>query len=120
MHEVGLFVDLNSFTQLILTLFFVSIGLLYFVKRTAAKYFEVGGGSGGFDRDHRRDFMVSDTAECSVCGKATTKKCSRCKSVRYWYVEKIQVCSLLGFLDSDLDVAGDRRVNSFACESFDF
>lgn len=90
MHEVGLFVDLNFFTQLILTLFFLSIGLLYFVKRTAAKYFEVGGGSGGFDRDHRRDFMVPDTVECSVCGKVSTKKCSRCKSVRYWYVEESQ------------------------------
>ncbi|CAN8287800.1 unnamed protein product [Cochlearia groenlandica] len=72
--------DLNFFTQIIFTLFFLSIGLFYFLKATAAKYFDV---SGGFVTDHRRDLMVSDSSDCFVCDKPSTKKCSRCKSVRY-------------------------------------
>ncbi|KAL0545450.1 hypothetical protein IC582_015334 [Cucumis melo] len=99
MHVSGVTLDLNWFLQLILTLFFIIFGLLYLVKNTASKYFEVdanfeassggatagrsdgtdcnsmsGGGGGGSMAD----------AVCVVCGNLGSKKCSRCKAVRYW------------------------------------
>ncbi|XP_056844642.1 ubiquitin carboxyl-terminal hydrolase 19 [Raphanus sativus] len=126
MHEVGLTWDLNFFTQLLLTLFFLSIGLLFFVKRTAAKYFDAGA-SGGFDSYHRRDSMVPDTAECHVCGKLTTKKCSRCKSVRYcsaecqksdWNSGHKRQCKVFKSSDSSSPVRRDHHDLDFKASLF--
>ncbi|KAG2243226.1 hypothetical protein Bca4012_022646 [Brassica carinata] len=81
MHEVGFPLDLSVFTRLIPTLFFLAVGLFYFLRNTAAKYFDIGGAAaGGFDRE----FVAED---CSVCGNFSTTKCSRCKSVRYCSAE---------------------------------
>lgn len=79
--------DLNWFLQLILTVFFIAFGLLYVVKNTASKYFEVDANFEGTDRN--RTVMPSipmeaDDISCAVCGNPGDKKCSRCKSVRYW------------------------------------
>lgn len=84
MHEVSFPLDLSVFTRLIPTLFFLAVGLFYFLKNTAAKYFDIGGAAaGGFDRE----LIPVGAEDCSVCGKFCTTKCSRCESVRYCSAE---------------------------------
>ncbi|XP_044472071.1 ubiquitin carboxyl-terminal hydrolase 18-like [Mangifera indica] len=84
----GITVDLNWFVQFILTSFLIFFGLLHLVKNTASKYFEVDANFEGTDRN-RHDLMSSsipienDDFSCVVCANPGTKKCSRCKSVRY-------------------------------------
>ncbi|GKU87463.1 hypothetical protein SLEP1_g1858 [Rubroshorea leprosula] len=82
MHVGGITVDPNWFLQLIITLFVVAFGVLYLVKNTASKYFEV---DANFDRDQTMTAipMDSDRPSCAACGNHGTKVCSRCKSVRY-------------------------------------
>ncbi|XP_010447529.1 PREDICTED: ubiquitin carboxyl-terminal hydrolase 18 isoform X1 [Camelina sativa] len=78
MHEVGFPVDLSVFTRLIATLFFLAVGVFYFLRNTAARYFDIGAAAaGGFDRE----FFPVDTESFS------SEKCSRCKSVRYCSAE---------------------------------
>ncbi|KAL0687174.1 hypothetical protein Bca4012_086851 [Brassica carinata] len=73
MHEVGSPLDLSVFTRLIPTLFFLAVGVFYFLKNTAAKFFDIGGAAaGGFDRE----LVAVGAEDC-------TTKCSRCNSVRY-------------------------------------
>ncbi|XP_028807093.1 ubiquitin carboxyl-terminal hydrolase 18 [Neltuma alba] len=77
--------DLNWFLQLIFTALLVAIGLHTVVKNTASKYFEV---DANFEGDHPADrtpmpgVLMQDPV-CAVCGQSGTKKCSRCKAVRY-------------------------------------
>ena len=84
MHVGGITLDLN-WLQFIFTLFIVALGALQLLKNTASKYFEV---DANFDRDHTMPSipMDSDLSPCAVCSNPASKKCSRCKSVRYWYV----------------------------------
>ncbi|CAH8328439.1 unnamed protein product [Eruca vesicaria subsp. sativa] len=84
MHEVSFPLDLSIFTRLIPTLFFLAVGVFYFLKNTAAKYFDIGGAAaGGFDRET----VAAGAEDCSVCGNFCTTKCSRCKSDRYCSAE---------------------------------
>ncbi|KAH9798614.1 ubiquitin carboxyl-terminal hydrolase 19 [Citrus sinensis] len=92
MHVGGITVDLNWFLQLILTVFIIAFGLLHLVKNTASKYFEVdanfeGGTTTDRSNGHAMSSSVpsgsSDDLSCIVCGNPGSKKCSRCKSVRY-------------------------------------
>lgn len=82
--------DLNWFLQLLFSVFVIAVGLLHLVKNTASKYFEVdanfeaGGGEG--ERSHRHpmpDVLIQDNSICANCANPGTKKCSRCKAVRY-------------------------------------
>ncbi|KAJ9167611.1 hypothetical protein P3X46_019228 [Hevea brasiliensis] len=90
MHVGGITVDLNWFLQFIFTLFIIALGLLHLVKNTASKYFEVDanfeGGGGGTTYQNSSVpsiHMEMEDSSCANCGNHGTKKCSRCKSVRY-------------------------------------
>ncbi|XP_065849558.1 ubiquitin carboxyl-terminal hydrolase 18 [Euphorbia lathyris] len=86
MHVGGITVDLNWFLRFIFTLFLIALGLLHLVKNTASKYFEVDASfeGGGGTTDRNQSVVPSISMEtCANCGDTGTKKCSRCKSVRY-------------------------------------
>ncbi|XP_028777372.1 ubiquitin carboxyl-terminal hydrolase 18 [Neltuma alba] len=77
--------DLNWFLQLIFSAFVVAVGLHTLVKKTASKYFEV---DANFEGERPTDPIpmpgtLKDDPVCVVCGNSGTKKCSRCKAVRY-------------------------------------
>ncbi|KAK8509378.1 hypothetical protein V6N13_062429 [Hibiscus sabdariffa] len=82
MHVGGITLDLNWFLQFIFTLFIFAFGALHLLKNTASKYFEV---DANFDRDQTMPSIPMDTdlSPCQVCSNPASKKCSRCKSVRY-------------------------------------
>ncbi|CAI0376528.1 unnamed protein product [Linum tenue] len=100
MHVGGIPVDPNWFLRFIFSIFFIAAGLLYVVKNTASKYFEVdasfegaGGTGGAHIADRNRTAPVSsmgspeELSSCNNCGKSGAKKCSGCKSVRYCSTE---------------------------------
>ncbi|KAE9600677.1 putative ubiquitinyl hydrolase 1 [Lupinus albus] len=79
--------DLNWFLKLIISVLVVIIGLHTLVRKTALKYFEV---HANFEGDNSVNstsmpgvLATVEDAFCAVCGKKGSKKCSRCKSVRY-------------------------------------
>ncbi|KAK4274514.1 hypothetical protein QN277_017722 [Acacia crassicarpa] len=74
--------DLNWFLQLIFSAFIVAVGLHTLVKKTASRYFEVDANFEG-ERTTDRIPMPEDDSACVVCGNKGSKKCSRCKAVRY-------------------------------------
>jgi ubiquitin carboxyl-terminal hydrolase 36/42 len=82
--------DQNWFLQLLLTVFVIAVGLLHLVKNTASKYFEVdanfeaGGGGEPSHRPPMPGVLTDDHAVCANCNNSASKKCSRCKAVRYW------------------------------------
>lgn len=89
-------VDLNSYLHFVLTAIVIVVSLLYLVKTTASKYFLVDDES-NFDSaaspptasfgDRRMEEPPTTTPEgCGVCGSITSKQCSRCKMVKYWYM----------------------------------
>ncbi|KAF8036939.1 hypothetical protein BT93_C2615 [Corymbia citriodora subsp. variegata] len=92
MHVLGFTLDLYWFLQFIFTAFLISFGLIQLLKTTASKYFEVeasfeGGPSFHSDRGKIMPAgaspVVDSPAICVVCGQGGSKKCSRCKAVRY-------------------------------------
>jgi ubiquitin carboxyl-terminal hydrolase 36/42 len=93
MHVGGITVDLNWLLQFIFTVFVIGLGLLHLVKNTASKYFEVGANFEAAESSHtaidpniinQAVEAEEDSSICGNCGGFGSKKCSRCKSVRYW------------------------------------
>ncbi|XVE71317.1 hypothetical protein DITRI_Ditri10aG0141600 [Diplodiscus trichospermus] len=82
MRVGGITLDLNWFLQFIFTLCIFALGALHLLKNTASKYFEV---DANFDRDQTMPSIPIDPhlSPCAVCSIPASKKCSRCKSVRY-------------------------------------
>ncbi|CAL0321865.1 unnamed protein product [Lupinus luteus] len=92
---VGVSWDLNWFLKLILSVLVVIIGLHTLVRKTSLKYFEV---HANFEGDNSVNstpmpgvIATVEDAFCAVCRKKGSKKCSRCKAVRYCSQE----CQLL-------------------------
>ncbi|KAE8099908.1 hypothetical protein FH972_017852 [Carpinus fangiana] len=80
--------DQNWFLQLLLTVFVIAVGLLHLVKNTASKYFEVDANfeAGEGEPSHRAPMpgvLTDDPTVCANCNNPSSKKCSRCKAVRY-------------------------------------
>lgn len=90
MHVLGFTLDLYWLLQFVFTAFFISFGLIQLLKSTASKYFEVEASFEGGPTYHSGDrgkIMPGapvEAAVCVVCGNDGSKKCSRCKAVRYW------------------------------------
>lgn len=77
--------DLSVLLQFAITALALVSGLLFVVRSAASRYFVVDArfesDIGGFVG---RDKMSDGEDKCFVCDRRGTKKCSRCKGVRYW------------------------------------
>ncbi|XP_057426736.1 ubiquitin carboxyl-terminal hydrolase 18-like isoform X2 [Lotus japonicus] len=76
--------DLNWFLQLILYALVICVGLHVLVKNTASKYFE---GEHHSPSASMPGVLAADNAVCTVCSAHATRRCSRCKAVRYCSTE---------------------------------
>ncbi|CAA7408154.1 unnamed protein product [Spirodela intermedia] len=76
--------DLPALLQFAITALALVSGLLFVIRSAASRYFVVDArfesDIGGFEG---RDKMSDGEDKCFVCDRRGTKKCSRCKSVRY-------------------------------------
>ncbi|XP_031480626.1 ubiquitin carboxyl-terminal hydrolase 18-like isoform X1 [Nymphaea colorata] len=86
-----LYFDLTTLLKVLLTAFIVGVAAVRVVRDTASKHLTVGRFGGGADSDAYRpevsrytmaaDEVVEEV--CHVCRSPTSKKCARCKAVRY-------------------------------------
>ncbi|KAJ1430155.1 Zinc finger, MYND-type [Sesbania bispinosa] len=82
--------DLNWFLQLIISFLVLVVGLHTLVKNTASRYFEVDANFEGDQHPPSAPMpgaLAADDPICAVCATHATKKCSRCKAVRYCSTE---------------------------------
>ncbi|CAJ1973610.1 unnamed protein product [Sphenostylis stenocarpa] len=82
--------DLKWLLQFVFSAFVLAMGLHALVKNTASKYFEVEAPFEGeqqqqqqHNHNHSMPGLLMDDSLCAVCRNPGSKKCSRCKSVRY-------------------------------------
>ncbi|GMH11773.1 hypothetical protein Nepgr_013614 [Nepenthes gracilis] len=133
LHVSAFSLDLNWFLQFLFTAFVVSLGLLHLLKNTASKYFVV---DASFDSSDSASSTTTTSSlspkdspmpglphsvedeRCAVCGKSGSKKCSRCKAVRYcsqtcqvqhWQSEHKRKCQ-----EFELSGGGGKRGTSIA------
>lgn len=86
------YLDLTTLLKFLLSAFIVGAAAVRVVRDTASKHLIVGRFGGGADSDAYRPeaaryvMAVDEVAEdvCCVCRSPTSKKCARCKVVRYW------------------------------------
>eukprot|EP01018_Ginkgo_biloba_P007129 Gb_38396 [translate_table: standard] len=85
MHDSGGYVDVSTLLPFFVTLLLVSLGIVNLVKLTAARYLNplrFEGESSVTKRDELSS-MLARHDDCAVCQEPATKRCSRCKTVRY-------------------------------------
>ncbi|MED6144856.1 hypothetical protein PIB30_019476 [Stylosanthes scabra] len=81
--------DLKWFLQWLFSALVIALALHAFVKDTASKYLQQRNSNNRFynrlNQQQQQQPMpgVLDDPSCAACGSRATKKCSRCKAVRY-------------------------------------
>ncbi|XP_008789702.2 ubiquitin carboxyl-terminal hydrolase 18-like isoform X2 [Phoenix dactylifera] len=107
--------DLSSLLQFVLAALLILAGALLLVRKAASRYFVVDASfetaTTGYEA--RRQMSIGGESSgggdvCASCGSLATKKCSRCKSVRYcsqacqskhWEAEHKHKCKQIKLLD---------------------